>query len=113
MDVRILQLACVVAGLVFCGCAAKRDDGMTEPRALKIEPATTQLPVVKLVERELQLGRSIEDRQIVVRVLGGASDDVTLIMGAIHGNEPTSAVVAERLLEHLRNHPEQLNGRSV
>jgi protein MpaA len=34
-------------------------------------------------------------------------------MGAIHGNEPTSAVVAEGLLEHLRSHPELLEGRRV
>src|SRR4051812_27474136 len=109
MDVRILQLMCVVTTLFFCGCAAKRDDTMTQPRALKIQP-TRQ--VVKPVEREIDLGRSVEDREIVVRVLG-YSEDITLIMGAIHGNEPTSAVVAERLLEHLRSHPEQLEGRSV
>ena len=84
---------------------------MTQPRALRVEPEMTPQPV-KLVEREIELGRSVEDREIVVRVLG-ASGDVTLIMGAIHGNEPTSAVVAERLLEHLRNHPEQLEGRFV
>jgi protein MpaA len=111
MDVRILKSVWLVALVVFCGCSAEQDDTMTQPRALKVEPEMTPQPV-KLVEREIELGRSVEDREIVVRVLG-ASGDVTLIMGAIHGNEPTSAVVAERLLEHLRNHPEQLEGRSV
>ena len=84
---------------------------MAGPPPLKSEPVTPP-KVAPLVEQELELGRSVEDRQIVVRLLG-TGGDVTLIMGAIHGNEPTSAVVAERLLEHLRAHPERLEGRCV
>jgi protein MpaA len=111
MDVRMLKSVWLVALVLFCGCSSNRNDTMTQPRALKAEAATQPQPV-NLVEREVELGRSVEDREIVVRVLGN-SGDVTLIMGAIHGNEPSSAVVAERLLEHLRSHPEQLEGRRV
>src|SRR4051794_36787117 len=111
MDVRILRSVLLTALVPFCGCSSKLNDTMIEPQPLKVE-TVTKPQLVKLVEREVELGRSVEDREIVVRVLG-SSPDVTLIMGAIHGNEPTTAVVAERLLEHLRSHPEQLDGRSV
>jgi len=103
----MLKSVWVLSLVVFCGCSSKRNDTMTQPQPLKVQPATRPL-----VEREIQLGQSVEDREIVVHILGDSAE-VTLIMAAIHGNEPTSAVVAERLLEHLRCHPEQLEGRSV
>jgi protein MpaA len=43
----------------------------------------------------------------------GTGPDATLILAAIHGNEGTSATVARRLIEHLRQHPDVLAGRTV
>jgi protein MpaA len=111
MDGRVLILLLVVAALE--GCAAKRSDVMIEQRPLRaVEVAPATRPVV-VAEREVVLGQSVEGREIVARVLGSGGEDVTLVMGAIHGNEPSSAVVAEGLLTHLRCHPELLAGRCV
>ena len=77
----------------------------------RVESKAATKPVA-LAEREMVVGKSVEGREIVARVLG-AGGNVTLVMGAIHGNEPSSAVVAERLLEHLRAHPELVAGRCV
>ena len=54
-----------------------------------------------------------ETRQLGVSVLGipivghffGKTGSKTLIFGAIHGDEPTSAAVARALIEHLINQP--------
>ena len=37
----------------------------------------------------------------------------TLVLAAIHGDEPASAVVGERLVEYLRQHPEATGGHPV
>ena len=63
-------------------------------------------------EQSIELGRSVEGRAIQAVVLGNGPD-VTLILGAIHGNEPTSATVAQSLLAHLREQPAALAGRTV
>jgi protein MpaA len=107
MDGRVLFVLLLAA---VSGCAAQRSGSMNEAtRVVEVTPATKP---VSLLEREMVVGKSVEGREIVARVLG-AGGDVTLVMGAIHGNEPTSAVVAQGLLAHLRNHPELLEGRSV
>jgi protein MpaA len=64
------------------------------------------------VEQAVELGQSVEGRAIVATVMGDGAD-VTLILGAIHGNEPTSAAVSIALVEHLRERPEALAGRTV
>jgi protein MpaA len=43
----------------------------------------------------------------------GDGPDRALIFGGIHGSEPTSAVVAERLADHLRIHWELFDGKTV
>jgi hypothetical protein len=43
----------------------------------------------------LSLGKSIESRPIELHVFGDAASPA-LIIGGIHGSEPTSAFVAER-----------------
>ena len=58
-------------------------------------------------ERTLTLGHSVEGRPITLHLFGDAPNP-TLILAAIHGNEPTSATVAQNLLDHLRAHPDAL-----
>lgn len=62
-----------------------------------------------------------ETRQLGVSVLGipivghffGTTGPKTLIFGAIHGDEPTSAAVARALIEHLTNRLETSADRQV
>ena len=43
----------------------------------------------------------------------GSSGPKTLIFGAIHGDEPTTASVTRQLVEHLNTHPDAVSGRQV
>jgi murein peptide amidase A len=43
----------------------------------------------------------------------GCGPDVTLVFAAIHGDEPAAAFVGCALLEHLRDNPESVRGRTV
>ncbi|MCX7423047.1 MAG: M14 family murein peptide amidase A [Planctomycetia bacterium] len=62
-----------------------------------------------------------ETRQIGTSVMGipliahlyGSSGPKTLIFGAIHGDEPTTASVTRQLVEHLNTHPNAVLGRRV
>jgi protein MpaA len=74
--------------------------------------AVVESPRVYSAERTIELGRSLEDRPIQAHVLG-SGDDVTLVLAAIHGNEPTSFTVADELLNELRERPELLSGHCV
>ena len=74
------------------------------------QPATPPPPPEQVIELQI----SVEGRPIRLHVLGHPSDPwPTLILAAIHGNEPTSAVVAENLLDLLRSDPELLASRKV
>src|SRR5258706_11030859 len=122
MDGRAILLLAMVTAAAITGCASNRSDGMAKQQQSpvpEVAPPTTTTapapPTPELPERRLLLGRSVEDREIVAQVLGGGDgrDDLTLIIGAIHGNEPTSAAVADALLALLREHPELLEHRRV
>jgi predicted deacylase len=71
-------------------------------------PLSTQDSALRtLPERTLTLGHSVQSRPITLHLFGHAPNP-TLILAAIHGNEPTSHTVAERLLDHLRQNPDAL-----
>ena len=55
---------------------------------------------------------STEVRPIEVVVMGHGRD-VTLVIGAIHGDEPGGDALAEGLIRHLEEHPALLDGRRV
>jgi murein peptide amidase A len=57
-------------------------------------------------------GYSVGNRPIEYFVMG-TGNDVIFIMGAIHGDEPASAVLVKATLEHLKSNPQLLNGREV
>jgi protein MpaA len=63
-------------------------------------------------ETTTDLGTSVEGRPIRMHVFG-SGPRATLVLGAIHGSEPTSHTVVQRLLEHLRRHPEAAGGGRV
>ncbi|MHC4617765.1 MAG: M14 family zinc carboxypeptidase [Planctomycetota bacterium] len=58
------------------------------------------------------VGRSNEGRVIDCRVMGRGRD-VTLILAAIHGDEPTGTVLVNRLAEYLPGRPDVLHKHKV
>ena len=63
-------------------------------------------------ERTVVLGRSVKGTKLVMHVFGDGAPAI-FILGGIHGDEPASAAVAERLLEHLRADPSIWQDRTV
>ncbi len=62
--------------------------------------------------RKIELGKSVQGTPIVMTRIGDAPRPV-FIMAAIHGDEVTTAPVAQRLLALIEANPRLLNGKSV
>ena len=72
--------------------------------ARRVEPAAAA--------RRIELGRSVRGRPIEALVFDGGRGCV-LILGGIHGSEPASSDLVERLARELENRPEARAGRRV
>ncbi len=104
----VVRIGVLVGILGLSGCYEP------EPKpSITGEESRVTLPPAQTPPAQHQLmGRSVNGRAIMVQVLGRGSDTV-FVMGAIHGNEPASATLVERLSEHLRRNPSLLDGRRV
>ncbi len=65
-----------------------------------------------LAAREVRIGWSVRGIPITMHVYGSEARPL-LIFAAIHGDEPNTAGVTRRLIEHLDAHPEAYRGRGV
>lgn len=83
------------------GCSA---DGPVEEEAPVFQPLPPPPPPVRPAERVVEIGRSVENRPILMNVFGDGPHPI-LILGGIHGSEKNSADCAALLVEHLRAHP--------
>jgi protein MpaA len=98
---------------LFCtSCSQSQPTPMSNNTATAPLSAQTTQPIApppasRLAERTIDLGTSVEGRPLTLHVFGDAPNP-TLILGAIHGNEPTSATLAQHLIDYLRQHPEAL-----
>ena len=103
------RLALLFLAAILCASCAHTDQQTMTPNPSSLPPPSTAPAThpTALPERTLTLGTSVEGRPITLHLLGDAPNP-TLILGAIHGNEPTSAAVAQRLIDHLRAHPDAL-----
>ncbi len=63
-------------------------------------------------EQVIEIGHSVEGRPIRLHVFG-AGEETLLVFGGFHGNEPTSADLADSLMELLRADPSVAAGRRV
>lgn len=70
------------------------------PIATKTRPAIA-LPAIQ----SITLGESVQGRPIEMYVFGEGGE-TTLIIGGIHGSEPTSSELAIDLINYLKDHPE-------
>jgi protein MpaA len=115
-------LAILVAA--FSGAAALGGCAVTETGAIApicgpipppppvCQPAPYRPLATPPAERTVLLGKSVKGEELRMWVLGEGTD-VTFVLGGIHGDEPASAEVARRFLEHLRAHPELWKGKCV
>ena len=62
--------------------------------------------------RTVRMGRSVQGRPIEARVFEGTAGTV-LIVGGIHGDEPVSTALVERLAQRLERDPAARAGRRV
>ena len=96
----ILVLAAAL-GTASCTPRQELQPVVARPTLVAPPKVSTTVP-----EQVMTLGQSVEGRDIVIHIFGHGAGG-TLIIGGIHGNEPTSATVAEDLIACLRN---QTNG---
>lgn len=87
---------------------APRADRNWRPIPLPPEPR----PVTSVATSETVLAWSVKGKPIHVYRFGSGGD-VSLILGGIHGSEPTSANIAEQLVDELRRNPSLYAGRTV
>ena len=112
MTIRPAVLTVAVAGLaVFCGCQ-QPEERIRPPHAASPHPCRSCPAPVRSEARTVTIGKSAEGRPIVLHLFG-KSKDVTFIFAGIHGDEPTSRRVAERLIAYLKATPSAWHGRSV
>ncbi|HSW44307.1 MAG TPA: M14 family zinc carboxypeptidase [Phycisphaerae bacterium] len=75
-------------------------------------PPKPTTPPAQPFEQSVTIGRSVQDEPMEMTVFG-QTGDTTLVLGAFHGNEPTSADVARALIRLLRAEPRHYLGRRV
>jgi hypothetical protein len=94
MRVVVVMLAAAAAA-VAAGCAS----GTPEPAPVR--PAVAAKASSPAATSAVIIGQSVQGRPIEMMRFG-ATDRPVLIMGAIHGDEPTSADVTRGLIAHFR-----------
>jgi len=104
----VVRIGVLVGVLALSGCYEPEP----KPKITGEEPRVTLPPAQTPPAKHQLMGRSVKGRAIMIQVLGRGSDTI-FVMGAIHGNEPASATLVERLSEHLRKNPSLLDGRRV
>jgi predicted deacylase len=89
----------LVLALMATGCASTTPDG---PSAIPARSTMTELPRRPAPQT---LGTSVQGRSIEMFTYG-QGDRPVLVIGAIHGNESTTAIVAQRFGEYLHLNPQ-------
>ena len=115
----------VIVGLALVGCAPRQEDQINFKTGFAHEkpaaPQQDQRAQVKPVKttavqasepRVSELGTSVQGRPLAMTVFGNGVQPV-LVIGGIHGSEPTSVDVAEGLLKAIRQNPQSIGDASV
>jgi protein MpaA len=105
----------LLLSLLATGCATHTAEvRMAEPPAppALVIPQPPPLPVIQ----SRVLGKTVDGRPMMLHLFGdpiASAGKTILILGGIHGNEPTSAAVCRELLTYLANHVQELNGSCI
>jgi len=78
-------------------------------RAVEVDPSPPQPPAPACVPREIVVGHSADGMPLTLYRFG-EGEGGTLVIGGIHGNEPTSADVADYLIGHLMERTDPWDG---
>jgi predicted deacylase len=70
-------------------------------------PQRQWAPPPPIAERVTRVGNSVQGRPIRMVQFGPTTGRPVLIIGGIHGSEPTSAYVAEQLIAYLKANPKE------
>lgn len=118
-DGALRWVAVVACACVGAGCAARPGGRANTSISVidqtpAVESAREQAPAAVLsgaASHEILLGTSAKGEPINLYVfVGGAAEASpgtrTLVIAAIHGDEPSAAFVGQRLVDYLREHPE-------
>ena len=70
-------------------------------------PQRQWAPPPPIAERVTRVGNSVQGRPIRMVQFGPTTGRPVLIIGGIHGSEPTSAYVAEELIAYLKANPKE------
>ncbi|WP_428937036.1 M14 family zinc carboxypeptidase [Fontivita pretiosa] len=112
------MLGLLVVQMVLVSCqprkAVESDESSAVPFSISSEPTTSvfKFPSQSATQR-IRLGQSVQHRPIELIVLEGDPEDAVLVIGGIHGDEPTSVDVARGLAELLEAQPALRCGRLV
>ena len=106
-------------GLCVAGCNARpgllRADELPTPARPRPAPSRREAVPCAVPAAEpcriIQVGRSVEGEPLSLHLFG-TGPAPTLVIGGIHGDEPTGAYVAERLVALLTEYPEA-RGRGI
>jgi protein MpaA len=113
MHGRIARLL-VLVGLVVAGCSvpsSELDDRSLDPGLAGQDGDMSQLSTRRA--QRATIGQSVKGKPIEMFTFPGDADRAVLVIGGIHGNEPTSVDVAASLVELLEAQPELASGRLV
>ncbi len=103
----ILLICCLLAVLVFAGCA----EPISYPEF--VSPELRTLPEQPLILPEYRIiGYSVRKTPILCTVIGHGQD-VILILATIHGNEPAGTPLVRQLSKYLQQNTQLLIGRKV
>ena len=112
----------VIGGVIAAGCSTAVP--AREGTSVATSASTQALPPVAAPAdpakpRKIVVGTSVQGRPIELYLFGPEAESgaraasTTLIFAAIHGDEPSAAFVGRKLVEYLREHPEEVEGHSV
>jgi protein MpaA len=98
----------LILSLLVGGCAATE----THRSDSAVTPVSAPAPMT-VSNQITTIGYSVQRRPIELHQLGVDVTRPVLIMGAIHGDEQTSAAVAAGMLDYLTKHSDAMNGTPV
>jgi len=122
-DRQVRHCVCLLllAGLIWAagGCSAtqsktsKDNDEIQKVTSGADAPSQTST-IARGPVREVDLGMSVQGRSITATVFEAKGPSrCVLILGGIHGDEPSSTALVQQLEQHLRNKPKDRAGKTI
>ena len=104
------QIVFALVGTMACSLTGCME--VAEEPVVRAAPSVAQPAPAPVQPRRVVLGKSIEGRPIEMEIFGAGPPGV-LILGGIHGDEPTSVDCTRGLIALLRSNPQLVRSRTV